>query len=95
MLEKCISYKIFIPKKQINIGIVYFIQEEDNFKRFKIGYTTNIASRLVDLQIGNPNLLVVYRKIENVSRKVEQQLHKVFEKYHLRGEWYNITPELI
>ena len=43
---------MFIPKKHIDSGIVYFIQEEGDFSRFKIGYTTNLASRLVDLQIG-------------------------------------------
>ena len=40
-------------------GLVYFIHQEHYFHRFKIGYSTNLEQRLMELQIGTPDLLVV------------------------------------
>ena len=68
---------------------------ENNFKVFKIGYTTNLKTRLEDLQVAHPNLLQVYATINNVSRKKETELHMFFHKKHIRGEWFAITPDLI
>ena len=76
-------------------GLVFFIHQEGDFKRFKIGYTTKLSERLATLQIGMPDLLVVYRTIENVSKKKETQLHGIFAQYHIRGEWFAITPDMI
>ena len=81
--------------KNIYNGIVYFIHMEGNLKMFKIGYTTDLNKRLESLQIGNPHLLCTYRTIENVLRTKEKQLHRYFNKYHIRGEWFAITPDMI
>ena len=95
LFEKFLQKAVFIPKKQCNNGLVYFIQEENNYNRFKIGYTTNLTERLVQLQTGNPELLVVYQTIDNVSIKVEHQIQHYFKNNHIRGEWYNVTTEQI
>ena len=76
-------------------GLVYFIHQEHDFHRFKIGYTTNLAERLVNLQIGTPDLLVVYKTIENVTKQKETELRRLFSQYHIRGEWFAITPDMI
>ena len=95
VLEQCLQNANFIPRKYIEHGIVYFIQEENKFNRFKIGFTRNLAKRLVALQIGNPDVLIVYRSIENVSVQKEHELHQFFANYHIRGEWYSITTDMI
>ena len=89
-------YKISgTTSKRIYNGLVYFIHEESNMKVFKIGYTTNLKQRLVDLQIANFRLLEVYATIENVPKKKEKELHEFFKKKHVRGEWFAVTPEMI
>ena len=95
VLKKCRRNALFIPRKFVKHGSVYFIQEEHKFDRFKIGFTRNLAQRLADLQIGNPDVLVVYKTIENVTVKTEHRLHRYFAKYHIRGEWYSVTPDMI
>ena len=62
-------------RRNITNGLVYFIHMEDNFKVFKIGYTTNLKTRLEDMQVANPSVLQVYANINNVSRKKEKELH--------------------
>ena len=93
VLDRCLEHASFAPKKTLGGGMLYFIQEVGKFNRFKIGYTTTIAKRLDALQVGNPDKLVVYKKIENVSRTIEKQVHECFAKHHIRSEWFAITPE--
>jgi len=95
VLEQCLQNANFIVRKYIEHGIVYFIHEENKFNRFKVGFTRNLAKRLVALQIGNPDVLIVYRSIENVPVQKEHQLHQHFANYHIRGEWYSITTDMI
>lgn len=76
-------------------GLVYFIHEEADFKRFKIGYTTNLSMRLLSLQTGNPDQLVVYKTIENATKRTETQLHGMFAQYRIRGEWFAIDSNII
>jgi hypothetical protein len=97
MLDKWIEIAKHSPHftKTNGKGLVYFIHEEGDFKRFKIGYTTRISERLLSLQTGNPDLLVVYKTIENVTKKKETQLHQLFAQYHIRGEWFAINPDMI
>ena len=98
VLEKCIQNAqnaFVIHRRNIQNGIVYFIHEVNKFNRFKIGFTTNVSRRIVELQVGNPDELVVYRSIENVSVEKEHELHHHFANYHIRGEWYSITTNMI
>lgn len=62
----------------------------------KIGYTTNPDGRLKDLQVGNPNKLILAMMLECKSeedgRKLERTLHWLARKRFqmLRGEWFLI-----
>ena len=96
-LEKWIHfYKISRhTSKNIQNGVVYFIHMQGNLNMFKVGYSTNFIKRLESLQVGNPHLLCLYKKIDNVSRKTETRLHHLFSKRHIRGEWFAITPDMI
>jgi hypothetical protein len=57
----------------------------------KIGYTINKPSfRLGNLQVGNPEQLVV-RWAEEGDEQLERHLHAVFKDYRLRGEWFDLS----
>ena len=97
VLEKLLQnafYKQTRKQAQVQHGVVYFIHEKDKFDRFKIGFSTDLKKRLSELQVGNPDLLVVYKTI-NASESVEHELHDYFASYHIRGEWFSVTPDMI
>ena len=76
-------------------GIVYFIKDSQT-GYIKIGRTNDdIATRLSQLQVGNPNELIVCKTIECNSRLVEKKLHEQFVDKHIRGEWFIITESEI
>lgn len=73
--------------------IIYFILDTKS-KAVKIGYTTikGLKRRLENLQVGTPFDLKILGVVWG-NRKIEKQLHEKFDKYHIRGEWFNYTPE--
>ena len=84
-----------IKRKPAEHNFLYFIHEEGDLTQFKIGFTTNLEQRLSSLQIGNPRKLVVYKTISNSSIKKEKEMQDFFASYHIRGEWYRITRDMI
>jgi len=62
----------------------------------KIGYTKNIRSRIAEMQVGNPYMLVPVAlgvfETEEEARKEEKRLHKRFKNHNIRGEWF--TPSI-
>ena len=75
---------------------VYFIFQNNIPNQCKIGYTGDCLSRCCGLQTGNPNPLVVYRHIEtNCPKKLEKYIHSQLKIFHINGEWYMITKELV
>ena len=97
MLDKWINYAKISRNfnRKTRNGLVYFIHDEGDFKRFKIGYTTNLSVRLSSIQIGNPDPLVVYKTIENSTKYTETKLHHLFAQYQIRGEWFAIDSVMI
>ena len=74
---------------------VYFIKEGDD-DIFKIGYTCNLIERLETLQVGNSRNLSVYKTIIcNSASFYEKFIHHKIQKYHIKGEWYRISKDLI
>jgi hypothetical protein len=72
--------------------MIYFIRCNEFIK---IGFTdNNPILRLRDLQVGNPTELILIKTISG-THSLEQHLHKKFNHIHYRGEWFNITDELI
>lgn len=66
----------------------------DNGIHFKIGYTTNLDKRIKQLQTGSSTeLKVICVKHGDVA--LEQQLHSTLSKYHVRGEWFEKSPEVM
>lgn len=79
---------------------VYFIL--DGKGKIKIGKTKNIAKRMTDLQVVNPNVLRLAGWISMKDMgysdadysKVETNLHYDFDFCHIYGEWYEDLPVL-
>ena len=96
VLNKWINrVQLQIKRKAPEHNFLYFIHEEGNVTQFKIGFTANLEQRLSSLQTGNPRNLVVYKTIPNSSIKKEKEMQHFFASYHIRGEWYQITCDMI
>lgn len=68
-------------------GNVYLIQCVET-GRVKIGWSTNLGQRLVDLQTASPSELILRGVVPNSTKKDESKLHIRCERYHVRGEWF-------
>lgn len=72
---------------------VYFIMGTGT-EKIKIGYSSNINNRLMELQIGSPvKLLIIGSFVGDIYD--EQALHGYFDKYRARGEWFHLSDEII
>jgi predicted HicB family RNase H-like nuclease len=60
----------------------------------KIGYTKDVASRLADLQLGNPHNVTLLGVIEDATPSLERTLHKKFASDHHKGEWFRLTGDI-
>lgn len=73
-------------------GTIYFIG--GNVGPIKIGFTTNIETRLRRLQMNSPRRLRVLAA-RNGSRRDELELHRRYGEQRLHGEWFKRSPELV
>jgi len=65
----------------------------------KIGFTNDLAKRLVELQVGNHERLSVLRLFDGGAAE-EARLHERFAENWLHGEWHGfsnamLTPDLL
>lgn len=83
--------------KKVKNSFVYFISEcrNHNLKgnsAVKIGVARNPATRLAELQTGNPKELELALTFSPMSEKqayhLESRFHSKFRKYKIRGEWF-------
>jgi hypothetical protein len=73
-------------------GLIYFIGSSSG--PVKIGFTTNIQSRLHRLQMNSPRKLRVLAAYPG-SRRDELMLHRQCANDRLHGEWFKRTPALV
>jgi hypothetical protein len=66
--------------------MIYFVQVGIDGP-IKIGYTKNMANRLIGLQSDNPYKLIVLGVMDGDVVK-EGALHIKFDEYRIRGEWF-------
>lgn len=71
---------------------VYFIG--DGAGHVKIGFTTNVGARLVELQTGNAFPLRVLATFQG-SCEIEHALHARFAEHRVRNEWFRLVPEIV
>lgn len=67
--------------------VVYMIGVEGS-SHIKIGYASDLMSRLSALQVGTPNNLVMIAVFEG-SKLSESLLHRRLIDQNIRGEWFN------
>jgi len=73
--------------------VIYFITQQDKY--VKIGYTAGDPNdRVESLQVGNPHELILYGAVDG-DIAYERVLQGKFHKSHVRGEWYELTPDII
>jgi len=70
---------------------VYFISDG---QYVKIGLAKDSYQRLKQLQVANPKDLKLIGVCYGTIR-FEKELHRRFESSHVRGEWFEITGELV
>lgn len=59
----------------------------------KIGWSTDVANRLLDLRTGIPEGLIVYALLP-ARPPYERELHARFKHLRLTGEWFRRQSEL-
>ena len=70
-------------------GYIYFIRSGETGP-VKIGWVkSSVESRLLALQCGNPEELIICKVLENKSIADEYELHRRFSKFRIRGEWFS------
>lgn len=78
-----------------DLGYIYFIRESRS-NLYKIGRSTenNIGTRLIQLQIGNPRELTLYKTflVKN-AQLTEKALHWIYATSYIRGEWFKLPVE--
>lgn len=59
----------------------------------KIGFTNDLAARLLRLQMSCPIVLSVLASYRG-TRKDELEMHQRFRTFRLHGEWFERCPEI-
>lgn len=64
---------------------------------FKIGIAANVETRRSIANVGNHQYLFVHHKHkaddEKQAKIIENELHYQYSSRHIRGEWFDITPD--
>jgi DNA-binding XRE family transcriptional regulator len=71
--------------------MIYFVQSESGL--IKIGHSSSVKTRLVSLQVDNPERLTLLAEIKG-SRKTEQEIHNKFSHLKVRGEWFKSDKQI-
>lgn len=90
-----IAFKILKENENIkdleltNIKDYVYLIGHSHLPFVKIGKTSNINKRLMELQTSSPYKLEVILLLKDKDKKLENYLHKTFSEYRLRGEWFD------
>ncbi len=95
MLDHYVSGQ-FVSKFKSDRGLIYFVTclNSPSYP-VKIGYSsTSAEARMINIQIGNPNLLNVIAT-QPGSIADEARLHTRFAHLRIRGEWFARSQEMM
>jgi hypothetical protein len=82
------------PEAPAKISVVYFIQTTAPNRLIKVGVTTDLRTRLQELQTAQPYPLnVLYSMRGGIT--MERDIHRVFAHLRVQGEWFSPGPELM
>lgn len=73
---------------------LYVVQAGGRGGPVKLGIAAYPEYRLVELQVGNHLELKLLHAVTG-GRELERALHKELVGSRLRGEWFNVTPEVV
>lgn len=71
---------------------IYFIRNTRS-TAIKIGWSNDPFSRLIDLQVGNEDVLLLETTIPG-SKLRETELHERWNRFSIRGEWFTAADEI-
>ena len=73
------------------MSVVYFVKHRRQ-DPIKIGYSSNLKQRLIDLKISSPYGMDLIGTIKSPEAKnLESRIHKRLESHRLSGEWFDIS----
>jgi len=71
--------------------VVYLFKAND---RYKIGMTSNLKKRFINVQAHCPYLLeLVWTLKTNNHRKIEKSLHSIFKNKRIHFEWFELLDD--
>jgi hypothetical protein len=83
-----IDKNIILTKVKPIDGYVYFVKSEYGYK---IGFTTNLSTRLNSFGVKLPFKVELHSYIQtNRYKEVEKFLHDILSEKRLNGEWFNL-----
>jgi hypothetical protein len=62
----------------------------------KIGFSNNVNKRLLELQTGNPEKLIIHHTEavpKDRVRLLERKIHRELGYRRIKGEWFDLTAE--
>jgi hypothetical protein len=81
-------------KITVSRPIIYFIAS-DEAQRFKIGVTSDLERRLMQMRIDSPTPLYIYGFFDvfypRRGFEIEKALHLEFMSHHSHGEWFHLN----
>lgn len=75
-------------------GFVYFIAQQNNEQKVKIGYSKNPTKRLKSLSTSSPSQLILLGYFEGTMQD-EQETHLRFSKDRENLEWFKLSDEIL
>src|SRR2546425_11232810 len=75
--------------------MLYFVSEENDLTRVKVGYAADAFVRVRQLQTGNPRNLIVLDVVQG-DKQDERLLHARLKRLgkHVSGEWFVYDQEV-
>lgn len=83
--------------RSVAVQEVYFVQAKE-LKLIKIGVSENLKLRLMDMQVGSPDMLEVLLSFSihgQSARMAESNLHLKFKACNAHNEWFKPSEELL
>jgi hypothetical protein len=83
-----------MPMKGNRLGWIYIVRAANGSGPVKIGWSKRPSERLKLMHWGSP-VELEFIDIRRAQERVERDLHRRLKRYRLRGEWYDLPPEIL
>lgn len=82
------QYLIKEPKPVWHKKKVVYMVGIEGTDHIKIGYSSDLTSRLSAIQTGSPNNVYIVAVFQG-GKDAERQIHKAMDEFKVRGEWFD------